>query len=267
MDVTGKVAVITGGGRGIGRAIAVRLAANGADVAVADIGLENAQAVAGEVSKIGRESMAIRLDVTEQESVESTCEQVIDRFGRIDILVNNAGVIAAPGWEDRERPDDSDWDLTYTVNARGMARMSEAAARSMKERRYGKIVNISSVAGRVGSTTSIAYSASKAAAISLTQTLAQELAPFNINVNVICPGLLWTEMWARIAVHWGNIPERARGLTDPKQIFDRAVEERVPLGREQTPEDVANAVAFFASEAARNITGQALNVTGGWQMN
>ena len=265
MDVTGKVAMVTGGGRGIGRAICLTMAQNGADVVVADINLKDAKAVAAEVVDLGRQSVAECADVTNQESVEHMAEQVIARFGCIDILVNNAGVIAAPGWEQRERSTDEDWDATFEVNVKGMARVTNVVASYMKERRYGKIVNISSIAGRLGTMTSAPYGASKAGVINLTQYSALELAPFNINVNAICPGLLWTPMWERIAVHWSLDQEKYPGHT-PREIFDRAVDERIPLGREQTPEDIGYAVAFLASDYARNITGQTLNLSGGSHM-
>ena len=265
MDVTGKVALVTGGGRGIGRAICLTLAENGADVVVADVNLEDAKSVASEVADNGRQSIAEPVDVTDKGSVERMVGQVIERFGRIDILVNNAGVIAASGWEQREKPTDEDWDATFEVNVKGMARVTNAVAPHMKERRYGKIVNISSIAGRLGTMTSAPYGASKAGAINLTQHTALELAPFDINVNAICPGLLWTPMWERIAVHWSLDQEKFGGNT-PREIFDSAVEERIPLGREQTPEDIGYAVAFLASDRARNITGQTLNVSGGSHM-
>ena len=266
MDVSDKVAIVTGGGRGIGRAISLVLARNGADLVVADVSLEDARSVAGEVEDAGRRSLAIRADVTDQRSVEDMADEVIARFGRVDILVNNAGVIAAAGWEEREKSTDEDWDATFEVNVKGMARVTNVVARHMKERQYGKIVNISSTAGRQGTLTSAPYGASKAAVINLTQFLALDLAPYNINVNAVCPGLLWTSMWERIAVRWSLDPEKSQGMT-PRQIFDRTVKERIPLGREQTPEDVGHAVAFLASDYATNVTGQALNVNGGSHVN
>jgi len=266
MDVTDKIALVTGGGRGIGQGIATVLARNGADVAVADINLDDALSVAAEISDMGRQSMAQRVDVTVQESVDSTVEAVLKRFGRIDILVNNAGIIGAPGWEERETPSEEDWDSIYAVNVKGMAKATGAVAPHMKERRYGKIVNIASVAGRLGSTTSAAYAASKASVINMTQTWAVELAGFNINVNSICPGLLWTPMWMRIATHFGTLPGDHTGQS-PRDVFDQHVERRIPLKREQTPEDIGNAVTFLASDYAQNITGQALNVSGGSNMN
>ena len=190
----------------------------------------------------------------------------IQRFGRIDILVNNAGIVAAPGWEERERPSEEDWDMIYAVNVKGVAGVTESVVPHMKRRRYGKIVNIASIAGRLGSRTSAPYSASKASVINMTQNFALDLAEFNINVNSICPGLLWTPMWQRIATRYGTIPGDRQGLP-PREVFDRHVKQVIPMGREQTPEDVGHAVAFLASDYAKNITGQALNVSGGSHMN
>jgi len=136
----------------------------------------------------------------------------------------------------------------------------------MKERRYGKIVNIASGAGRRGQAKGGPYAASKASVINMTQTVAVELAGFNINANSICPGLLWTPMWMRIATRMGIIAGDEQGLP-PREVFERHVERRIPLKREQTPEDIGNAVAFLASDYAQNITGQALNVNGGIHMN
>ena len=266
MDVDDRVALVTGGGRGIGRGIVIALAKNGADVAVADLNLAEAQIVAGEVVYMGRKSIPVRVDVTDQQSVDRMVEEAIASFGRIDILVNNAGVIAAPGWEERIRSNEEDWDATYEVNVKGAARVTDAVAPHMKERRRGKIVNISSVAGRQATTTSTAYSASKAAAISLSQSSALELAPFDINVNTICPGLLWTPIWERISYKWSLDKEISEGLS-PREIFDRTVKQRTPLGREQTPEDIGNLATFLASDYAKNITGQAINVNGGSYMN
>ena len=265
MDVSGKVAVVTGGGRGIGRGIVLVLARNDADVVVADINPQDTEVVAAEVAGMGRQSMAVHTDVTDQKSVDDTVQQVIARFGRIDILVNNAGIIAAAGWEQRETVNEDDWDDIYAVNVKGLARATNAVTPHMKERRYGKIVNIASIAGRSG--TKIGpYGASKAAVINLTHSSAIELAPFDINVNAICPGLLWTPMHERIEYRKSLLPENTEGLS-PRELFDRDVKERVPLGRAQTPEDIGNAVAFFASDHAKNITGQALNVSGGTHMN
>ena len=266
MNITNKVALVTGGGRGIGRGISLVMARNGADVSVVDINLDDAESVAAEIAALGRAAVAVKADVADQVSVDSMVDAVLERFGRIDILVNNAGVIAAPGWESREIPSDEDWDLIMAINVRGVARVTETVAPHMMQRRYGKIVNIASIAGRLGSRTSSPYSASKSAVISMTQTAAVDLAEFNINVNAICPGLLWTPMWRRIAARYEKIHEQDRGLSE-REVFDRYVAERTPLGREQTPEDIGNAATFLASDLAANITGQALNVSGGSHMN
>ena len=265
MNVTDKVAVVTGGGRGIGRGIALALADNGADVAVADIVEDSANQVASEVEVKGRAAMAAPLDVTDVQSIEALVNSVVERFGRVDILVNNAGVIGAAGWEERETANEADWDVTFAVNVKGVGMVIDAVGPHMKERRYGKIVNIASVAGRKGTQTSTPYGASKAGVINVTQAAALDLAPFDINVNAICPGLLWTDMWERIADRFKISNEDSTDQT-PREIFDRYVKLRTPLGREQTPEDIGNAAVFLASDAAKNITGQSLNVCGGFMM-
>ena len=265
MNVTDQIAIVTGGGRGIGRAISHVLAENGADVVVADINEGDAQTVSGEINEHGGRSLAVSVDVTDNESVEGLASQTLDSFGRIDIVVNNAGIIGAPGWETRDRPNDDDWNHIHNVNVKGIARVTDAVVEHMKARRYGKIVNIASVAGRTGTRTNFAYGASKAAAINLTRCYAADLAPFSVNVNCVCPGLVWTKMWERIA-------SRRIGLSIDEEMttresFDKFVEMNTPLGREQTPEEIANAVVFLASDAASGITGQALNVDGGYAMN
>ena len=265
MDVTGRAAIVTGGQRGIGRAIAIELARNGADVAVADIDHDGAQQVADEITTLGRSALAITVDVTDQASVDRLAETAVSELGRIDILVNNAGIIGAPGWERRSRASDEDWDALYQVNVRGVSRVTDAVAEYMKKARYGKIINISSGAGRQGQPEQAAYCISKAGVISFTQASALELAPFNINVNAICPGLLWTPMWERIADRRAWLPDNTEGLT-PRQVFDTTVETRTPLGREQQPEDIGHLATFLASDYARNITGQAINVNGGSRM-
>ena len=266
MDVTGKVAIVTGGGRGIGRGIALALARNGADVVVAEIIDENGRKTAGEVEGLGRRSRAIVVDVTDQGSVDGLVREALAHFGHIDILVNNAGIIGAPGWEQRERTNEEDWDLVYEVNVKGVARVTDAVAPHMKERRYGKIVNIASVAARQGNPRNPPYNVSKAGVVSLTQAHALELAPYNINVNAICPGLIWTPMWERIASRPTMAPDRAPGQSI-REVFEGSVKNRVPMGREQTPDDIGNVATFLASDAARAVTGQAVNVDGGSRMN
>ena len=266
MQLEDRVALITGGARGLGEGIALVLAARGANVAVCDINLEGARQSANAAASLGRKAEAYSVDVTNQGQLREVVDAALSEFGRIDILVNAAGVIGAPGFEDTIASREEDWELTFDVNVKGTALASDAVTPHMKERRFGKIVNIASHAGRGGGSGGGAYGASKAAVIHLTQSYAMDLAPYNINVNVVCPGTIWTPMWERIAVRAKRNNPEQQGLT-PREIFDAAIAERCPLGREQTPEDIGKAVAFFASDDAMNITGQSLNVNGGTRMN
>ena len=267
MDLNDRVAIVTGAGRGIGRAIAEKMAAYGAAVMVADLDADNAANAAAGIREThpSVEALSADVDVTDRDSVVRLASEAAGRLGRIDILVNNAGIIGAPGWEERDQPDESDWDQIYEVNVKGVANASDIVAEYMKSNSFGKIVNIASGAGRQGSPGNPPYNVSKAGVISLTQAYALELAPFNINVNAICPGLLWTPMWDRIATRNINMDEDLSGLT-PRRAFEKVVEARIPLGREQTPEDIGNLAVFLASDLAMNITGQSVNVNGGSRM-
>lgn len=265
MNVTDKIAIVTGGACSIGRTITATLARRGAHVVVGDI-VENAfEEIRKEIQGYGRHCITTYLDVTDDDTIKKMVESVLARFGRVDILVNNAGVIAAPGWADRDDTTEADWDITHSINVKGVANVSNALIPHMKKARYGKIINIASVAGKQATVINPPYAASKAGVISLTRTMALALAPYNINVNAVCPGLLWTPMWEKIAYKWVKVNPEFEGLS-AREIFDKSVAARVPLQRPQTPEDVAHLVAFLASEAARNITGQAINVDGGSRM-
>ncbi|MBW2422140.1 MAG: SDR family oxidoreductase [Deltaproteobacteria bacterium] len=257
----GRAAIVTGGGRGIGRGIVLALADAGADVAIGDIDLESAEKTAAEAEDRGVQSEVVRLDVGDEGSARAAIRQTISRFGGIDILVNNAGVV-------QEHADPAvtadDFDRCFRVNQKGLWVMTSAVVPHFKERGAGKIVNISSIAGRRGGLLA-AYSASKAAAISLTQTQATALGEHNINVNAVCPGLLWTPMWEKLEGIFRNTDERS--VIDERSAFDAYIQAACPLKREQTPEDIGCAVVFLVSDAAKNITGQALNVDGGIQMN
>ncbi len=258
----GKKAIVTGGGRGIGRGIALGLADAGADLAVVDLDLGNAEAVAQEVEARGRCALAHRVDVADPASVREGVAAVMAAFGGVDVLVNNAGVVPETvGGEFGE----ADFDRCQRVNVNGIWHTSTALVPHFRERGAGKIVNIASIAGRHGNAQLAPYCASKAAAISLTQSLASALGPDGINVKAVCPGLLWTEMWRTLEGGIRRTTDDA--VIDERAAFDRFLAERCPLRREQTPEDIAHAVVFLASENARNITGQALNVDGGIEMN
>ncbi|MCY3542654.1 MAG: SDR family NAD(P)-dependent oxidoreductase [Chloroflexi bacterium] len=265
MQLEDRVALVTGGARGLGKGIALVLAERGADVALCDIDIAGARHTAEEIEDLGRVAKAYQANVTVQSQLVEMVTQTLADFGRIDILVNAAGVIGAPGFEETTWSREEDWDLTFDVNVKGTALVSDAVSPHMKSRLSGKIVNIASHGGRDGAGGG-AYGASKAAVIHLTQSYALQLAPYNINVNVICPGSIWTPMWERIADRAKRNNPEQQDLT-PREIFDAAIKERCPLGREQTPEDIGKAVAFFASDDALNITGQSLNVNGGTRMN
>jgi len=262
----GQVAIVTGGGQGIGRGICLCLAEDGADVVVVDIEPERAEKTAAEVVAVGRKAMAIRTDVTKPLEVEAMVKAVLDRFGHIDILVNNAGVGGAQDWQGISAPRLADWDACYEVNLKAVVICSEAVAPHMMERRSGKIVNISSIAGRRGGAGIPQYSASKAACISYTQSLAVMMAPYEVRVNAICPGIIWTPLWAQLAERIKSA-NPALANVEGQDVMLRSVEASMPLKRPQTPEDIGYAVCFFVSDRAKNITGQALNVDGGSAMN
>lgn len=270
IDLSGRIAIVTGGASGIGRGISAVLAQQGAVLVIADLNEAAAQQAAAELAaSTGQESHAVEVDVTSRQSVAALVETVLARSGRIDILVNNAGIVGAPGWETRPRVDDTDWEMTLSVNLRGVVNVSEAVAEVMKQQRSGKIVNIASIAGRQGGAANPPYNISKAGVISWTQGHAMELAPFDINVNAICPGLLWTPLFARPVqrnILRGEAPPRDDG-DSLEDVFERQVQGRVPLKRAQTPEDVGRLAAFLASDDACNITGQAINLDGGIRAN
>jgi meso-butanediol dehydrogenase/(S,S)-butanediol dehydrogenase/diacetyl reductase len=263
-DLTGKVALVTGGASGIGRGICLVLARQGAAVAAADLNLKGAEAVAAEIAGHGGKAIGAQIDVTERGSVEAAVEKVVRQWGQVDIVVNDAGVIGGPKWWEREDNTDEDWQHTFEVNVRGVVMATEAAAEHMKKRKYGKVVNIASIAALRGGPEYPHYNASKAAVVSYTKSAAIRLAPYNINVNAICPGLLWTPMWEKISYRRTRhgLDASLRGLTE-RQVFDRIVETTVPLKREQTPEDIGNLTVFLVSDESKNITGQAMIVDGG----
>jgi NAD(P)-dependent dehydrogenase (short-subunit alcohol dehydrogenase family) len=280
LKLEGKVAIVTGGGAGIGQGISRCLAREGADIAIIDLHRENAEKVAGEVRGSGRNAVAIVADVTDSEQGNQAVQKTLSTFGKIDILVNNAGGESRFYQEKPGEPylEEKEWDDTIRLNLKTTMIMSRGVMPHLIEQKNGKIVNISSIGGRPpsgGGRTSagmsgkgseyspmMSYGVAKAGVIQFTMSLALQLAEFNINVNCICPGVLYTPLYERSAPRRIEATPGAEGMT-PRQFFDKYVVSRIPLQREQTPEDIGRAVVFLASEDARNITGQSLNVDGG----
>jgi meso-butanediol dehydrogenase/(S,S)-butanediol dehydrogenase/diacetyl reductase len=258
---SGDVAIVTGAARGIGRGIAEVLAREGARVVAGDLDAEGADETVKLIAAAGGEAFPLRIDVTDPESAANAVSAALARYGRLDILANNAGVFGEHATADASSSED--WDMCYEVNLKGIWVMSRAVAPHFVEQRHGKIVNTASIGGRRGGPGIPHYCASKAGAINLTQSLALELGPHNINVNAVCPGLVRTYMWT---IH-ESLLRGDRPKSDGPDVFDKALAARCPLRREQTPEDIGMAVAFLASSEARNITGQSLNVDGGMVLN
>jgi len=246
LDLKGKVALVTGAAQGIGKAVALLLARNAADLVISDINLEKAEETAREIQSIGRGAMAIKVDVANLGDVEQMVEAVLERFGHIDILINNAGIT-----RDRLilRMTEEDWDAVLNINLKGTFHCTKMVIRHMSKQRNGKIVNIASVVGEMGNAGQANYSASKAGVIGFTKTIAREFAQRGINVNAIAPGYIETPMTEAL-------PEKAK--EELKRI--------IPMERLGRPEDVAEAVLFLVSEASSYITGQVLNVNGGIYM-
>jgi len=261
MRLAGKVAVVTGGGAGIGRGIVLCMAREGADVAIPDIQDANAQSVVKEVLAMGRKAVSMRCDVTRGADVQAAFDRIRKEMGKIDVLVNNAGMASAPGMPFTNNSEE-DWDRTYAVNLKSVFLTCKALAPYFIERKAGRIINIASIAGPLAAMTMPPYSVAKGGVITFTRVIAKELAPHGVTVNAICPGVLWTAFWEKLAQHIADTNPAFKGMT-ARQVFDKRVGDVIPMKREQTPEDIGWAAVFLASEEARNITGQALNVDGG----
>lgn len=241
------------------------MAEQGANILVSDINEEAANQTASDLSALGVSSAVQVTNVTDEAATEAMAAKAIEQFGQIDILVNNAGVAGAPGWYERSASTEEDWRFTYEVNVIGSVNAANAVAPHMKKARYGKILNLASIAGREGRPSLPHYSSSKSAIINYTQALASELAPDSINVNAICPGLLWTPMWEQVGGRYAMNDPQYEGL-EPRAVFEKMIAAGIPFGTEQTPEDIGDAALFLCSDEAKNITGQALNVDGGYFM-
>ena len=251
MDLKGKVAIVTGAGGGIGRGIAVKFATLGANVGVADIKQDGARDTVSLVEKAGTKGLAMNTDITSPTQVQAMVKKTLETFGQVDILVNNAGWVKI---EPFVKNSPELWDRVIAINLKGPIHCTRAVLDPMMERKYGKIISISSDAGRVGSTGEAVYSACKGGIIAFTKTMAREMARYQINVNCVCPGATDTPLLAEIT----------GGETGAKII--EAMDKAVPFRRLGKPEDIAGAVAFLASDEASFITGQTLSVSGGLTM-
>ncbi len=245
-DLIGKVTVVTGAARGLGQAIALKLAAAGADIALCDLEAEWLEESAGRVKALGQRAENYGIDVADAESVSAGIRSIEADFGRIDVLVNNAGIT-----KDRLliRMSEADWDAVLDVNLKGVFLCTKTAARGMAKRRSGAIVNIASIIGLVGNTGQANYAASKGGVISFSKTVAKEMASRSVRCNVVAPGFIQTAM--------------TDALDDDVQAKMKAL---IPLARFGRPEDVANVVLFLASDAAGYVTGQVLSTCGGMVM-
>lgn len=253
LPLAGRTAVVTGGARGIGRGIVLTLARAGADVLVADLLDDAMQATAAEVRALGRRALARRVDVTDGAQVRAMVDLAVAELGGVDILVNCAGVISI-------RPvaelSEQDWDFVMDVNAKGTFLGCQAALPAMRRAGRGCIVNVASIAGKEGFANLAHYSASKFAVVGFTNALAKEVAREGITVNAICPGIVRTFMWDRLADEWKNDGESVEDSWARHQLT------LIPQGRAQTPEDMGRLALFFAT--MDNVTGQSVNVDGGF---
>lgn len=266
MRLKEKVAVVTGGAAGIGEGICICMAREGADIVIADIDEKNAEKVVEKLKGLGRRSIFVRTDVRKAVDCDNLVSKTLEDFGRLDILVCNAGISGVPthGGErplDIENIREEDWDRVHEINVKGVFLCNRAVARHFKKEKYGKIINMSSTSGRRGSSL-LAYSSSKGAVNILSQAVALQMAPYNVNVNTVCPGQVWTPLWDEHACLLKEADPCYEGMS-AREIFDKITTTKTPLGRGQTAEDIGKTVVFLASDDAREITGQALNVDGG----
>ena len=246
MILKDKVALVTGAAQGIGKAIALKLANNGADMIISDVNLDKAQETAKDIEKLGRRAVALKANVASLHEAETMMGEAVNKLGAIHILVNNAGIT-------RDalilRMKEEDWDAVIGVNLKGVFNCTKAAVKHMSKQRYGRIINIASIVGEMGNAGQANYAASKAGVIGLTKTVAREFASRNITCNAIAPGFIETAMTQALSE---NVREE--------------LAKQIPLGRLGMPEDVAEGVLFLVSDAGNYITGQVLNVNGGMYM-
>jgi len=252
-----KISLVTGAGQGIGKAIAIAFAREGSDVIICDLNLRMAKEAASQIESLGQRSLAVKVDVSNARQVERMKERVLKVFNHVDILVNNAGISKIVPFVDTT---EELWDKILGVNLKGTFLICRAFVPQMIELKSGKIINMSSKSGKIANAWFAAYCASKFGVIGLTQSLALDLASYGINVNAICPGIVFTPHWDDLMKDYA----KKRGLK-VSQVKDYLVG-KIPLGRAQTPEDVAKMAVFLASHDSDYMTGQAINVTCGQEM-
>nr|MBU1327768.1 3-oxoacyl-[acyl-carrier-protein] reductase [Candidatus Omnitrophota bacterium] len=242
----GKLAIVTGGARGIGKEIAMLFAKQGANIAICDVNLEEAEKTAKEIQDSGRESLAFKVDVTDQSQIQDMVDKILDKFNKIDILINNAGIT-----KDNLllRMSEEEWDKVIAVNLKGTFLCTKIVSKVMLKQRFGKIVNLASIIGIMGNAGQANYAASKAGIIGLTKSVAKELASRNICVNAIAPGFIKTDMTARLA-----------------EEVQKKMLSVIPLARFGEAKDVADLAIFLSSESSSYITGQVIQVDGGMVM-
>ena len=257
-SLDGRIALVTGGGRGIGAGIAVALAAAGADVGVADYTTELAETGAHAVTALGRRSAAMQVDVRNHDSVQALIDATVQQFGRLDIAINNAGVVSLGAIEELTVEQ---WDELIDINLRGVFFCCQAEIRVMRKQKFGRIINTSSIAGKVGFPTLSHYSASKFGVIGLTNAVAKEVAKDGITVNALCPGIVGTGMWrgdTGLSSKWALAGE------SEEQSWERHQQIFLPQGVAQTPEDMGQMAVYLA--CASHVTGQAVAVDGGFSL-
>ncbi len=244
MGLNNRVALVTGAGKGIGNAIATRLAADGARVVIADVNADTAKAAAAELVKQGKDAIGIAADVSKLDDIKKMMKQIIDHYGQLDIVVNNAGILRSSRLEE---VSPEEWDLVLAVNLKSVFLVSQQALPHLKQSKCPRIVNLSSNSGRMGGfESSVSYAASKGGVISLTYALASQLAKFKITVNAVCPGTVETDI-----------------LKDYSAEAKERLKARVPLGRLGEPNEIAAAVAYLVKEEAGFVTGLMLDINGG----
>jgi NAD(P)-dependent dehydrogenase (short-subunit alcohol dehydrogenase family) len=257
MELAGQAAIVTGAGRGIGRATALELARMGADIVIAELDRTGAEKTGAEVQALGRKALVVATDVTKRADLTAMAERTKQQFGRIDILINNAGIYRAAANLDIT---EEHWDAIMDINAKAVFFATQAVLPTMIAQKRGAIVSLASMAGKVGSKTNLPYNASKAAVVSMTKSFALAHAADGIRVNCVCPGFVETDMWTKVSREQGAL------LGMSAEEFTRARAATVPLGRMETAEDVASVIGFLASPRAGYMTGQALSVDGGLVM-